>query len=183
MSAYDWYAIRIRPQHRLEFQVLHALTQREHPAMVPFETKWEKHRTKRTRLAEQRYPIFPCYVFAQFCTYRDFWLSKEAINQRSIDIGKHPPIVGLVGMGSKPAKLTQGDVSMLQAISLPRTTEINLHKAIRAGGRASIVARGHTFEGHTVTIDSITRSKCKILLNILGNMRVVEIDASALEAA
>jgi len=183
MSAYDWYAIRIRPQHRLEFQVLHALTQREHAAMVPFETKWEKHRTKRTRLAEQRYPIFPCYVFAQFCTYRDFWLSKEAINQRSIDIGKHPPIVGLVGYGSKPAKLSRTDVSMLQAISLPRMSDINLHKALRQGGRASVVARGHPLEGHTVTIDSITRNKCYVLLEFLGSLKVVGIDASALEAA
>jgi hypothetical protein len=182
MSAYDWYAIRIRPQHRLEFQVLHALTQREHPAMVPFETKWEKRKNSNQRV-ERKYPIFQCYVFGQFCSYRDFWLTKEDINHRSIQVGKHPPIVGLVGMGSKPAKLSRTDVSMLQAMSLPRMSEINLHKALRDGGRASIVARGHPLEGHTVTIDSITRSKCKVLLNFLGSMKVVEIDANALEAA
>jgi transcription antitermination factor NusG len=183
MSAYDWYAIRLRPQHRLEFQVLHALTQREHAAMVPFETRWEKRKNSRGMVAEQRYPIFPCYIFAQFCTYRDFWLSKEAINQRAIDIGKHPPIVGLVGYGSKPAKLSRTDVSMLQAISLPRMSEVSLYKAIRAGERASIVARGHPFQGHDVTVNEVTRTKCTVLLNMLGSMRVIEIDASALEAA
>ena len=180
MSAYDWYAIRIRPQHRLEFQVLHALTQREHAAMVPFESKWEKRKSRRVLGS---YPIFPCYVFAQFCSYRDFWLTKEAINQRAIDIGKHPPIVGLVGMGSKPAKLSRTDVSMLQAISLPRMSEINLHKALTQNGKASIVARGHPFEGHTVTVNEVTRTKCRVLLKILGEMRVIEIDANALEAA
>jgi transcription antitermination factor NusG len=180
MSAYDWYAIRVRPQHRLEFQVLHALHQREHQAMVPAEEKWEKRKNRRVRGS---YPIFPCYVFAQFCTYRDFWLTKEFINQRALDIGKRPPIVGLVGYGSKPAKLSRTDVSMLQAISLPRMSEVNLHKALRDGSRASVVARGHPLEGHTVTVDSITRNKCKVLLNFLGSMKVVEIDVNALEAA
>jgi hypothetical protein len=178
-----YYAIRVIPVFRQEFSVLHALTQREHPAMVPFETKWEKRKNSRGRVAEQRYPVFPCYVFAGFHDYREFYLAREAINQRAIDVGKRPPIVGLVGYGSKPAKLTQGDVSMLQAISLPRATEINLHKALRQGGRASVVARGHPLEGHTVTIDSITKNKCRVLLEFLGSLKVVGIDASALEAA
>ncbi len=180
MSAYDWFAIRIRPQHRLEFTVQHALTQREHPAMVPFEEKWEQH--KRLRVP-RKYALIPCYVFAQFCSYREFYITKEAINQRATDIGKHPPIVGLVGMGSKPAKLSPRDVSMIQALSLSGPTEIALHKALRAGARASIVARGHPFEGHTVMVDTITRNKCTVLLGMLGSMRVIEIDASALEAA
>jgi hypothetical protein len=180
MSAYDWFAIRIRPQHRLEFTVQHALTQREHPAMVPFEEKWEQH--KRLRVP-RKYALIPCYVFAQFCTYRDFWLTKEVINQRAVDIGKHPPIVGLVGMGSKPAVLSPRDVSMIQAMSLAGPTEIALHKAIRAGARASIVGRGHPFHGHTVTVDSISRNRCRVLLEFLGSLKTVEIDASALEAA
>ena len=156
MSAYDWYAIRIRPVHRLEFAVELALNQREHATMVPFEQKWEK--TNNGRRKPRKFVLMPCYVFGQFCSYRDFWLSKEAINQRAIDIGKHPPIVGLVGMGSKPAVLSPRDVSMLRAISLPEATEINLHKAIRAGGRAEVVARGHPLAGHTVTIDNIPKA-------------------------
>jgi hypothetical protein len=180
MSAYDWYAIRIRPTHRLEFIVQSELNQREHPAMVPFEMKWEKHKGKRK---PRRYALMPCYVFGQFCSYRDFWLSKEAINQRAIDIGKSPPIVGLVGMGSKPAVLSPRDVSMIQALSLAGPTEISLHKALRAGARASIVGRGHPFEGHTVTVDTITRNKCRVLLEFLGSLKTVEIDAGALEAA
>jgi transcription antitermination factor NusG len=180
MSAYDWYAIRVRPQHRLEFQVLHALTQREHQAMVPAEEKWEKRKNRRVRGS---FPIFPCYVFAQFCTYRDFWLTKEFINQRAIQVGKHPPIVGLVGYGSKPAKLSRTEVSMLHALSSTPGTEISLGKALRRSGKASIVAQGHPFEGHVVTVDEITRTKCRVLLSMLGSMRVIEIDANALEAA
>lgn len=176
----EYFAIRIVPVHRLEFIVQHALTQREHPALVPFEEKWVS--IKRGRVT-RKFPLFPCYVFAGFCNYREFLQAKEVINQRFEDMGKRPPIVGLVGMGARPAKLTADEVSMLQAISLPRATEINLHKALTQGQRAEIVGRGHPFQGHTVTIDSITRSKCKVLLNILGSMKVVEIDASALEAA
>jgi transcription antitermination factor NusG len=180
MSAYDWFALRVIPTFRVEFAVLHALHQREHQAMVPAEEKWEKRKNRRVRGS---YPIFPCYVFAQFCTYRDFWLTKEFINQRALDIGKRPPIVGLVGMGSKPAVLSPRDVSMLKALSSTSGTEISLGKAIRQNGRASIVARGHPFEGHTVTVNEVTRTKCKVLLSMLGSMRVIEIDANALEAA
>ena len=42
MSALQWMVMRVRPVHRLEFEVLHALTQKDHPAMVPFEIKWER---------------------------------------------------------------------------------------------------------------------------------------------
>ena len=178
----NWHVLRILPIHGLEFAVRDRLNQREHPAMVPFEEKWEK-RKNRSKRAARKYAIFPCYVFAGFQDYREFWFAKEAINSAAIQIGKRPPIVGLVGMGAKPAKLTQEEVSMLQAMSLPGTTQINLHKALRQNGKASIVARGHPFEGHTVTVDSITRAKCKVLLNLLGSMRVIEIDANALEAA
>lgn len=177
-----WHAIRTIPVFRVEFVVLTALNQREHPAMAPFETKWERRKGPSRRLP-RKYPIFPCYVFAGFHDYREFYAAKEAINQRAIDTGKRPPIVGLVGMGSKPANLTAEEVSMLQAMSLPGPTEINLHKALRGGGKASIVARGHPFEGHTVQIDTITRAKCTVLLSMLGSMRVIEIDANALEAA
>jgi len=148
--------------------------------MVPFEEKWVKHKRLRK---PRKFALIPCYVFGQFCSYRDFWLSKEAINQRAIDIGKHPPIVGLVGMGPKPAVLSPRDVSMLQARSLPGISEIALGKALRAGGKAMIVDRTHPFVDHTVTIDSITRSRCMVLIEILDGMRVVEIDASKLEAA
>jgi transcription antitermination factor NusG len=178
----SWYAVRILPIHGLEFSVRDRLNQREHQALVPFEEKWQKRRSRDKRVV-RKYPIFPCYVFAAFFSYREFWITKEEINQRAIQVGKHPPIVGLVGMGAKPAKLSQADVSMLQAMSLPRTTEINLHKALTQNGRASIVARGHPFEGHTVTVDEVTRTKCRVLLSMLGSMRVIEIDANALEAA
>ena len=175
-----WHAIRIRPQHRLEFTVQHALTQREHPALVPFEEKWEKTKNKRTL---RKFALMPCYVFAGFYNYREFQITKDLINQRAIQMGKNPPIVGLVGYGSKPAVLSPGDVSMLQASSLPGTSEINLGKALKQNGKALVIARGHPFEGHTVTVDSITRNRCRVLLEFLGSLKVVEIDASALEAA
>jgi hypothetical protein len=180
MSAYDWYAIRIRPTHRLEFTVQYALNQREHQTMVPFETKWERRKHSRT---ERKFPLIPCYVFGRFCNYRDFQLSKDVINQRFADMGKRPPIIGLVGYGAKPAVLSPGDVSMLEASSLPGMSEISLGKALRQNGRALVIARGHPIEGHTVTISSITRNRCRVLLEFLGSLKIVEIDANALEAA
>jgi transcription antitermination factor NusG len=178
----NWHAVRILPIFGLEFVVRDRLNQREHQAMVPFEEKWQKRRNRDKR-AVRKYPIFAGYVFAGFQDYREFWLAKEAINSAAIQIGRRPPIVGLVGYGAKPAKLTAEEVLMLQAMSLPGPTQINLHRALTQNGRASIVARGHPFEGHTVTVNEVTRTKCRVLLSMLGSMRVIEIDANALEAA
>ncbi len=176
----QYFVIRTIPIHRIEFTVQNALAQREHPAMVPFETKWEKRKNRRV---DRKYPVFPCYVFAGFSGYGEFLTARASINQRFEDMGKRPPIVGLIGYGARPANLTPDDVSFLQAMSNPAPTSVNLHKAIRPGARAEIVARGHPFSGHVVTIDSVSKAKARVMLSILGSMKIVEIDASALEAA
>lgn len=179
MSA-QWFVIRIRPQHRLEFDVLHALNQREHQAMVPYELKWEK-RKRGQRMETKKYPMFPCYVFGSFSGYGDFLQTKLAINQRYEGMGKRPPIVGLIGYGAKPATLTDDEVNQLRNWSSHIPTQINLHKAIQPGGRAEIT-RGQ-FTGHVVTVDSVTRKKAKVMLSLFNSMHVVTIDASALVAA
>ncbi len=181
MSA--WYAIRTVPIHRIEFSVGYELNQMApERAMVPSEIKWEKRRGSRA-LRPARYTIFPCYVFASFADVREFAVAKAYINQLAEAKGKKAPIVALVGYGSRPAVLSATDVSLLQTLSAPEPTTVAIHKALQAGGQATIIAPGHPFQGQTVEIDSITRKKVKVFLNFLNSRQSVEIDAGSLVAA
>ncbi len=146
--------------------------------MVPFETKWEK-RPGRLHRVEKRYPLFPCYVFAGFESIGDFLWTRTFINQKAEDTGKRPPIVGLVGYGTRPATLTADEVSYLSAISALRPTSVNLHKAIQPGGKAQIT--DGPFAGQIVKVDSV--SKRKAMLNLLNSLQIVEINAASLVAA
>jgi transcription antitermination factor NusG len=190
----QWYVIRLRPTGRLpagkqgedtrggrlEFDVLHALNQRERPALVPFETKWIKRPNKKF-VIERRYPLYPCYIFAGFPSFADLMAERAAINEHAKSIGKMAPILGAVGYGARPAKLTTEELSEMQSRSGTGPTEINLHRAIQPGGRAEII-RGR-FAGHSVVVDSVTKKKAMVLLNLFNSMHVVEIDPASLVAA
>ncbi len=176
----NWYAVRTVPIHRIEFEVAARLHQHERPALVPYETKWIK-RPKKRFVDARKYPLFPCYVFAQFNGVVDFLVTRDSINKLSVAMGKAPLIVGLVGYGAQPATLTDEDVAFLQSLSAPAATEVNLHKAIRKGGKAEIV-KGQ-FAGHVVEVAEVSKRKAKVMLHVFNAMHVVEIDASALVAA
>jgi transcription antitermination factor NusG len=148
--------------------------------MVPFERKWEKRRGKKYP-AERKYPLFPCYVFAGFRHVGEFIAAKTYINGMAEAKGKAPPIVALVGYGSRPAVLSAADVSLLQGLSTPRPTSVNLHKAIQPGGNAQII--DGPFSGQIVKVDSVTRKKARVILQLLNSMQSVEIDAGSLVAA
>ena len=177
----NWFAVRIRPQHRLEFTVLHALTQRDHPAMVPFEEKLIRNsRTKRPE--PRKYPLFPCYVFAGFSSYHEFLTTRAAINERAEQIGKRPPIVNLVGFGGKPATLAPDDVRFLQTLSLERPTAINLHKALKPGMNVRVLSGA--WRDRVGQLRDIDRKRITIMFEMFNAMMPVELpSATAVEAA
>lgn len=181
MKPVEWFVIRTIPVHRIEFSVLHALNQREHPAMVPFEEKkLRKHKQRDWRT--ERYPLFACYVFAGFEGFRDFIEAREAINAQAERMGKKPPILGAVGYRKdKPAVLTEREVGFLRSLSAPRATAVNLHKAIRPGTEISIL--DGPFAGHRAVVDSMTRKGVRAMLYLFNTMHLVEIKAAAMEAA
>lgn len=175
-----WYVLRTIPVHRVEFRVLHALTQREHPAIVPFEEKWVKK--PGTRQPDRRkFPLFPCYVFVGLHDHRAFLEAKSAINDHAERMGKAPPILNLVGFGTVPAVLSDADVAFLRRLAVERPTSVNLHKAIQPGSEVNIL--DGPFRGFTARVDSVSRKKVRVSLSLFNSMQVVDVSASALEAA
>ena len=177
-----YYAIRIRPIHRLEFSVMHALNQRERPAIVPYEEKLVKKPRSKRLWDKRKFPLFPCYVFAGFDSFGDFLITRASINERAEAMGKAPPIVGVVGYGSRPAVLTPDDVAFLQSITPSTLARTNIHKALQIGGAARIVD-AHPLGGQIVTVTAVARKRVTVMLKMLGGMMPVEIDPASLVAA
>lgn len=180
-EAISYYVLRTSPIHRIEFQVLHSLTQRDHPAMVPFEEKKLRRKGQR-RWRTERYPLFPGYVFVGLRGHREMIDVRRSINEQAERMGKRPPVLGLVGYGGQPAKLTERDVAFLRALSVQRATEVNLHKALQPGSIVSI-RPGHWAAGQTIPVDSMTRKGVKVMLSLFNRMQLVEVSADLVEAA
>ena len=168
----NWHVVRIRPEYRLEFAVMHALTQREHMAMVPFEEKLVQHpRTK--RLEARKYPFFPCYVMAAFEDLRDFAKAKAAINGQMEAKGQKPAIMNLIGPNGRPWALSEEDVAFMRSLSIEKPTEVNLHKALKIG--EDIRFLDGPYQGHTGKLGHVDRKRIRAKLMMFGQMRDVEV--------
>jgi transcription antitermination factor NusG len=177
-----WVALRTLPIARAEFSVMHALNQKERPALVPFEEKWV--RKPRTKLRHVRkYALFPRYVFCGFHGLGDYQATVDAINEEFARKGKAEPILGAVRFGNsaEPAKLSATDVSFLRGLSTPRASEIRLHAALRPGERVSIM--DGPFSGHVARLDTVSRNNVTVMLKMFNSLQVVRLPVEAVEAA
>lgn len=175
----NYYVLRIRPVHRLEFKVLRAITQREHPCMVPFEEKWIQK--PNGKWDQKTFPLYPCYVFIGMGDYREFPVLKASINEQFDAVGELPPILGLVGPNMQPGKLTDDEVETAKMRSTPGPTEVNIHKALQVGSPIDIV--GSPWAGRSTTIDSFTKLGVKARLEIFNSWHIVEIPMKNVRAA
>ena len=174
----SWYVARTIPVSRIEFSVLHAITQRERPAMVPFEEDWIVRRGRKTQV---KVPFFPCYVFVGLRHQDEFHWLKAEVNDAAERSGKRPPLQCLIGYGRQPATLTQNQADFVRTFSRETPTEISLRKSFRQGSK--IVVTDGPFRGFKGTVDSVTRKSVKAMLEIFGTMRPVEIENAGVEAA
>jgi len=172
-QALQWYVLRTAPVHRIEFDVMYRLQQREHPAMVPFEEKHIPQRFSR-HTKRKKFPLFVGYVFAGLRRWEDF-----------LDIRANiPQVIGVVGFNGKPAKLADDDVSFLQALSVEgmRIPVMNPHRAFAVGQRARI-RFGHAFSGQEVLITDIQRKHVEGMMEIFNTRQTVKLSMLDLEAA
>lgn len=166
----NWYVIRTISQHRIEFDVQHALTQYERQAIVPFE---EKMIRKGRALLTRKYPYFPCYVMAAFESPRDFAETRTVINKRMEDRGRRPPIVNIIGPSiDRPWTLREDDVRFLQSLSITKRTEVSIHRAFKVGSDVDILEG--LYQGHRAKVVAVDRKRIKAMLMMFGGMREVE---------
>jgi len=175
----SWYVMRIRPVARLEFQVMHAINQREFPTMVPFREEWIKRR-KRRHLVKN--PWFPSYVFVGLQRPEQGQWLKESLNRFADDTGKPRPIIGLVGYNAdRPAKLTEDNLLTLKRLAEEGPPQIDLTEEFPLGSKIKLMEG--PFAGYTATVDGVTESKIQTMVKLFNTMVPIEIDRNAVRAA
>lgn len=170
----QWVVLRTIPIHRAEFTVLHRLNQEEHPAMLPYETVWERKPGKRHPV-ERKYALFPTYVFAGL---NDIASDYERLRD------KIPEIKGILSRNRdwSPFVLPARDVEFIanRLKDSAKMTEVDLHKALKPGKIVEITIGGQI---QTTKIDAVTKKGVKAMLQMFGGMHVVEVPFSSVRAA
>lgn len=141
--------------------------------MVPFE---EKHIPRRhsKHTSRKKFPLFIGYVFAGLRTWSDL-----------IDIRDNiPQVIGVVGFNGKPSRLSESDVSFLEALSREgmRLPIGNPHRAFTVGQRARL-RFGHPFAGQEIVITDIQRRHVEGMMDIFNTRQTVKLSMLDLEAA
>jgi transcription antitermination factor NusG len=157
-----WYAARIRPNH--EKRVAERMVQRRIEHLLPLYTSLRQWRDRKVSLSM---PLFPGYLFVRLC-----------IRER-LRVLEVPGVAGLVGIGSQPAPLEDGDIRSIQDF-VNFKSRIAPHPYLMIGNRARV--RSGPFrgtEGIIVRIKSQTR--LVISFNLIQRSVTLEIDAIELE--
>lgn len=174
----NWFCVWVPPQ--AEFSCDKELRLMGFEAFVPVEYKWAaRSRNPRNKTKVRRaYPLLVRYVFVGFPgeVRWDPIINHDRYYMRP------------VGMRSdKPYQFTQEQISVLSSLatrSLPYAAAPNPHKAalsVQPGDTARIVDTA--FFGHVGKVDSVIADRARVIINIFGSFRPVEVKVSDLEAA
>lgn len=177
-----YYVFRTRPVAQVEYHVLHAVTQREHPALVP---SFKEQVIRRGVKRQVKRPWFPFYVFVGAHSVSEAWWLKQSINQLATDMGKlRPPIVGLLGYsGERLATLTDDNLVFLKELAEKGLPKVDLRTvSVFVPGKKIKVTEG-PFRGFSGVVDSVTRDKVKALVEIFGRYTPIEFESDGVKAA
>ena len=176
----SWYVVRTVPRFQIEFEVRHAIAQREHPAMVPFEEKWIQKRDGGWK--ERKFPLFAGYVFVGLRDKYEFLPLRAFINDLAERMGKVAPILGLIGpTGGQPARLTYEQVERYKQASAESPTEVNIHKALQIGSPIDVF-RG-PWGGRTSAVLEFTKKGVRGEIELFNSMHIVEFSMRDIRAA
>ena len=165
-----WFALMTIPQKEIAAQMI--LERRGYRCFLPTEDKVIRIRREKKRRVVT-YPMMRGYIFAGFDSGVP-WLDLARLNV----------IRGVVGFDGRPAPISDEAMRGLEKLSgarIPHKNSVNTHKALRAGDMAEITTG--QFFGVIVPVSSIKGEKAKVLLQLFGGVKEVEIRIGDLAAA
>lgn len=180
----SWFAVRCAPN--TEFRVLHALNQWDRPAILPFEMKWVRNAQGKPK--ERKLVLFPSYVFGgfigddPFAAWTDFADVRRMVNRASELAGKAPPIIGVVGYGQKPARLSGGEISWLGTLSREAGPPPG-EETFVPGQLVQVVNTGTIYDGASTRISRVDKGKVTVMLQMFNSMMEVEMQQKNIQAA
>lgn len=188
MTDLSWYALFLGDA-QAEFAASNAIKRIGLESFVPCEFKW-KLRNPRTKLKKRvKYPLCIRYGFVGFprgARWPDL-LTEHPYTRGQVIRGTtiYASPVGTSPL--KPTQLTQEQIDHLAALcdsSVPYKGAINPHRAnleVQVGQTAKILSPA--FYGLYGRVDEVTVHKAKVVIEMLGSFRPVEVPIAELEAA
>lgn len=165
-----WYCLRTAPQR--EFAVEEILKKKGLQAFCPVKVAWKRVGPKKRR-TPYSYPMVPRYVFV-------------ACENPWHDV-LHKPwcrnVSGVVTIDGRAGVVRPAEMDRLARMSgnaIPTNTT-SIHRSFAPGDRVEIVSG--PYQGWLVPIESIKGEAAKVLLNMFGSERPIEIPLESLEAA
>ena len=170
-----WYAIRVAPQK--EFAAQEILSRKGIATYCPSDRRWRKV-SRYVREKELRdYPLVPGYVFVGFVPDVPLWF----------DLFSIPIILGCVGINGEPRQIGSKPMTkMLRKFrnGLTRPDEekfMETYKEFKTGQKVRVV-KG-PFEGVEVPVVDIVGRHARVLIELFGIQKEIEIPANILEPA
>lgn len=166
-----WFALKTEPQK--EFAAVRILQRLGYTVFLPIEDKTRRSRGRVRKRFVVTYPMMRSYVFCHFDGHPP-WFRIARLNV----------IIGVVGFDGRPAAIPDLAIVKLMATSgqsIPHRRSVNTHKALKTGDMAEIISG--QFFGQIVPVTGLRGQKAKIMLELFGTKREVDIPLSSLEAA
>lgn len=195
MSELTWYAIWLG-EPKKEMEAEDAIKAAGFQSFTPIEWKMGMRtpRGSRNKIKSRKaYPLLIRYALVGMPpgrTWRDLLVPDKdapATVARDIIRGTRIPATPVGMHVSRPTRLTSEQIALLASLSrysIPYASAVNVHKAHlvpNIGSNARIID-GALF-GHVGRVDRVSASKARLVIQILGSMRPVEVPLEQLEAA
>lgn len=165
-----WYAFRTVPQK--ERAAAEILAHRFDVAtLVPLETRIIRRRRARDKAKEKSYPALVGYVLADV---PDWAIWHRIIN---LDV-----ILSVVGFDGRPAPLDPAAVHRLSKLSCNVASSVPVTRKSFQKGDTCVVTSGPLF-GAQSKIEDIRGCRARVIVDLLGSKRSVEIPLDQLNAA
>ncbi|MFG1461761.1 transcription termination/antitermination NusG family protein [Xanthobacter sp. DSM 24535] len=171
----EWYALRVAPQK--EFAVQEILLRKGVTTYCPSDRRWRKVSRYVREKELQSFPLVPGYVFAGFPPGAGRWFELFAI----------PIVLGCVGIDGVPARIRATAMERMikvyrNGLSRPDGEKfMRTHAEFKTGDRVRI-AEG-PFTDHVVPVIEIHGKMARILMDLFGVMREMDIPSEILEPA
>ena len=168
----SWYAFRVEPQK--EFAAQEIVNRHGFRAVVPHEFRILRGRAAKRRAQTKIYPYVVGYVFVEI---------------------RHPPnwyqmfsmrcLKSVVGSGGQPTPIPQAGIDRLLRLtgqSTPHVLSRNTRRASFVPGDTVRIADG-PFTGFEGRVETVHGAKARMVFEMLGAMRDVDVPLDTLEAA
>jgi transcription antitermination factor NusG len=161
----SWYVLRT--QSKRELAAHEMLRDRGITSMVPMEHRLVRPSRHSKRRELRSRPLMFGYLFLR--------AEAELPWQEIRDV---PDIRGFIAQDGEPYALPPSDVERLLSLSSVSAADNDPDKPIRPGDEAVIISG--PFAGRTIKVDDIVGQRVRMLMEIFGSTKIVELPVAAL---